>query len=239
MISPYRGGPDRDVIGVAPHEAHRFSILSYLKDVSGQERSFTTGSPLPVEYGTARKVPAEPEQSEPGSKLVGVTVPEHDGRMRPHDPIAVGSVEVDGDVSQCAAPFNDRGVVVRMRNRDSRNASESLNGRNAAIIGQAQAIPEHVALAGAEVKRALADGELRLGHQADQLGSFDIQPISMTALQIFQSGPFLPLPADVLPLVLADGTTRWGQQRLGVLDSASGADEVGHSTPSLPRLRFQ
>src|SRR3954453_10650193 len=227
---PYRRWTDRDVIGIAPHEAHRFSILSYLQDVSAQERAFPTGPTLPMQYGAAGVVPAEAEQSETGSELVGVAVPEHDGGVRPHDPIAVGSVEVDGHVSQGAAPLHDGGVVVRMRDRDGRNASQSLNGGNAAVIGQAQAIPEYVALAGANVKCALADGELRLGHQADQLGAFDVEPISMTALQIFEAGPFLPLPAHVLPLVLTDGAALGWEQRLGVLDSASGADEVGHSS---------
>jgi hypothetical protein len=60
----------------------------------------------------------------------------------------------------------------------------------------------------------------------------------VAGLQLGRSRPALSLPADILPLVLADGAGgRRLVTRIGVLSAAGHADEMGHGVKSLLSVR--
>src|SRR6185312_17119169 len=138
--------------------------------------------------------------------------------------LAVRGVEVDRYVAQRPAPLDHGGVVVRMGDRDGQNAAQGLDGVDAPVIHQRYAVPQDVAARGPDVEGALAQSELGVGAEADQLRPFDIQLILVAGrLHFLQRGPALPLPRDVLPLVLADGAAVRRSGRVSVLNATGGA----------------
>jgi hypothetical protein len=88
-----------------------------------------------------------------------------------------------------------------------RHAAERLNGSDTAVVNQGNTVPQHVAIRRPDVESSLANGELGLGDQADELGTFHVEPVPVGRLEVLQYRPSLPFPADVLALVLTNRTT--------------------------------
>ena len=66
------------------------AVLRHLDDVAGEQRP-RAGAGGPVQDGAAGEVAAAADQREPRRQLVGLALPEHDGRVGPHDPLAVAA----------------------------------------------------------------------------------------------------------------------------------------------------
>src|SRR3954467_6737341 len=92
----------------------------------------------------AGKMAAEPDDSYTGHDRDGLALEQVDGRIRPHDPASIVGVEVNRG-SEGASPVLHPGVVVRVRDHDSREATERVYDLFRGLIEQGQAVPEHVA----------------------------------------------------------------------------------------------
>src|SRR4028118_508490 len=79
---------------------------------AGEERPPPPGAVRPVQPRAAGEVPAEADERHARADLARVAVPEDDGRIGAHHPLAVGGVQVDGGV-EGAAPLHHRRIVVR------------------------------------------------------------------------------------------------------------------------------
>ena len=118
---------------------------------------------------------------------------------------AVGGVQVDGRV-EGAAPLDHRRVVVRVGDGDRRRARRAPRPPRR-VASSSSVMQSHSTLpAGAlHQQRALADGELRLGADAEQAVALVLRARGVAwRAQLLERRPALAAPADVLPLVLAD-----------------------------------
>ena len=98
-----------------------------------------------------------------GQQLLGLALPERDGRIVAHDPLAVGGVQMDRHAAERPAPLDHGRVVVRMRDRDALDAAHGLDQLDGGAIDQRDAVPQDIAVRGAQKLRALADAERRQG----------------------------------------------------------------------------
>src|SRR5260370_10301967 len=90
-----------------------------------------------------------------------------------------------------------------MRDRNGADAAERAHRVDGRIVDQRDAVPHEVALRRANEQGALTDRECRLGanaHQAQVLANL----VVMRLAKLVEGGPWLPGPADVLPVVLTD-----------------------------------
>ena len=151
-----------------------------------------------------------------------------DHRIRPHDPLPIGGVQMDGGPAEGVAPLHHRGIVVRMGDRDGGDAAETSHDLNRGFIDEGDAVPEDVADRRAQQQRALADGKLRHRADADQAGLVLPVAIEMAARERIERRPFLSAGRDELTLVLADRTPRRRLIRWRELAAAGLAQEGGH-----------
>src|SRR5689334_9253328 len=121
--------------------------------------------------------------------------------------MTIGRMEMNRHIAERGAPFDHRGVVVRMRDRDDDQRSVSLHGGDGGLIDERYAVPEDVPGRSADQKRALADAELRLRADADDAGFHFAKDIPEALLSHgCQGGPSLSVMTHVLALVRADWT---------------------------------
>ena len=121
---------------------------------------------------------------------------------------------------------------MRVRNGDSPDAAQAIHGRNRRLVNQADAVPQQVALRRLHQQRPLPDGKAGLRANAGQPWFFRFDDIVMISLQISQCRPLLPLPAHVLPLILADGAVRRCTLGGGELRTAGLTYKMGHDMAS-------
>ena len=195
--------PEGDVVRIAVHETRGAPVLADHDHVAAEEGAEPVRSVSPVEHGGPGKMPAAPDQGDSGCDLAVFAFPEDEGAIVPHDPLAVGGMEIHRHVAEGPAPLDHRGVVVGMEmampeRRRARPASRP--GR----VGQADAVPEDATHGGPQVECALADGKPGVGADTDQARALALDAIAVFPAQLIQRGPALPAPADVLALVIAD-----------------------------------
>src|SRR5437868_13944809 len=110
---------------------------------------------------------------------------------------------------------------MRVGNRDSGNAAQSLNLGHGIVIDKANAVPQDVPGAILNQKSTLADGELGLRPDAPNSWALLIERIAMSGSQVVQSDPLLALQSDILALIFAYGTAFWRASSRGELRTAS------------------
>jgi len=115
---------------------------------------------------------------------------------------------------------------VRVRDRDRGEPAELLDARADLVVEQRDAVPEDVPARSLDEERALADREARRRADADQARLLLPDVRAMVAPKVIERRPPLPVPADVLALVLADRAARRRLCALRELASARDADEV-------------
>src|SRR5207342_3643216 len=128
-------------------------------------------------------------------------------------------------------PFDHRGIEVRVRDDDAVDTAGVAQGTHGVVVDEAQAFPKEVARVGAQVQRALRDGERGVDGDGEQVGvTVDAQLVAL--LQRFVRGPLLAFPRDVLAVVFADGAVFGRVFARGVLGCAGRADPRGHAVSS-------
>jgi asparaginyl-tRNA synthetase len=149
-----------------------------------------------------------------------------------HDPRAIGRMQMDWGVMKGAAPFDHGRVVVRVRNGDSANAAERVDALNGSIVEQRHAIPQNISARRLDEKGTLPDRERRLRPDAEKIRSFSLDPIRVIGSQLLERGPLLPVPVHVLPLIVANRTTRRRLLGFAELCAARDANVITHNSPS-------
>ena len=122
-----------------------FRSANDLDDVASQQRPLAACTARPMQDRAALEVPAAANQRQPVAERLGFAVPEDDGLVGPHDPLPVGGVKVDRDAAEGPAPLDHRGVVVRVRDGDGRDAAQRLDRLDHGFVKQRQAVPQDVA----------------------------------------------------------------------------------------------
>ena len=117
----------------------------------------------PVQDGAALEVSSQPNQRKARPDRLGVPLPELHRGVRPRHPLTISRMQVDRYSPERAAPLHHRGVVVRVGDRDARDAAHALQQIDRGVIDQREALPQHVAGRRAGKDRALPDAELRGG----------------------------------------------------------------------------
>jgi hypothetical protein len=120
---------------------------------------------------------------------------------------------------------------VRVRDRDRIEAARRPDVRADLVVEERDAVPQDVPAGRADEQRALADREARLAADPDEPRRLLADLGAVVTAELVERRPALAVPADVLALVLADGTARWRLRALGELDAAGEADEVQLGAP--------
>src|SRR5262249_33514762 len=166
----------------------------------------------------------------------GLGLPQDDAGARPHHPLAVGRVDVDGHVPEGRAPLDARPVEVRVGDGDGPEAAARPDRLDRRVVEEADAVPEDVAGRGLDEESLLADTEGGDGGDAGEAGILLAEHVPVAlGRHLGQCRPPLSLPPDVLALVLADRAA--GRRRVagGVLDAAGDAHASGHRSPPVAR----
>jgi len=150
---------------------------------------------------------------------------------RPHDPVAIGGVKMDRHVAERVAPLDHGCVKVWMRDADRGNPAEPLDQRDGRGVEHCDRVPQHVPMPRAHEQRALADGEMRLGADAEDARLILVIGVAVTHRERVERGPCLPTRWYVLALLLANRAVRRRCVTRRILCAAGGADECGHFGP--------
>ena len=169
-------------------------------------------------------MPAGADQLQPPAQLQLPPLPEPDARVRPHHPGPLRLVQVDRRPAERPAPFHHRRVIMRVRDRDLGDPAQLLHLLNRRVVQEPDAVPQDVAALRLDQERPLADPELRLGVDRVEPVLLLLDDIPVRRPQVLERRPLLAVGVDVLPLVLADGTSRRGLIRLGELRPAGDAE---------------
>ena len=154
------------------------------------------------------------------------TFPEVNAGVRPHDPAGVVAMQVNGSVAERAAPLDHSCVVVGVGNADRLYAAESFEVFDGGLIEKADAVPEDVAGWGLQQEGALADSEMGLDSEGDEVAFFLLDFRLVALAQLGECGPLLTGQADVLAFVLADEAVGGRLGCFGVLGAAGDTDGV-------------
>ena len=112
-------------------------------------------------------------------------------------------MQVHGHIAECAAPLDERGVEMRMRDGDGTQAAETFDEGDGGLVDERNAIPQYVAVRRANEQRALADGETRQCADANQARLVLAKGIEMACGEQVKRRPGLPTRGRELALVLA------------------------------------
>src|SRR6266436_4197443 len=127
------GGGERDQIRVRPHKAD-VPAWDDLEDVAREQYAATFAPVCPVQDGTAVEVSSQPNQREARPNWLGVPLPELHRGVRPHHPLTISRVQVDRYSPERTAPLHHRGVVVRVGDRDRRDAAQALQQIDCGVV---------------------------------------------------------------------------------------------------------
>ncbi len=147
------------------------------------------------------------------------------------DPLLVRARDEDAGVER-VGELDVGGVEVRVRHADRVDAAELGDPGARRVIQQRHAVPQDVAARRAHQQRPLPDREGGLHSDADQVGLLLADHRRALGADLGHGGPLLAAPADVLPLVQADGAAAGRLLGVGVLDGAGPADPRGHGGSS-------
>src|ERR1700680_1564902 len=178
----------------------------------------------------ASEVAANTNEREAIADRMRFARPELNRAIRALHPLAVVGMEKDRNVPKTAAPFDHRRVVVRMRNRDGRQASQCAHHFNGVFINQADAIPEDVLLAGLYQQGSLPDSKFWFGRNAPHAGAFLKENVAVLLLQLLEWDPLLSPQTYVLSFILTNRTGRGRIRRWRELGAASEADVSLHAS---------
>lgn len=108
------GGVERDVVGIASHEADVAAVGYDLNGIAGEEQALSARSRGPVENRCSCEVAATTNHGEAAEELLRFSFPELDAGLGTHDPAGVVMMQINGSIRESAAPFDHGCVVVRM-----------------------------------------------------------------------------------------------------------------------------
>src|SRR5215469_18477014 len=103
-------------------------------------------------------------------------------------------------------PLYHAGVIVWVRDGDSRDPAQRAHGVDGGAVEEADAVPQDVSTGSLEEQRALTDGEARVGADPRQVGFLGHDLVVMVPAHLLERGPALAVPAHVLALIAADWT---------------------------------
>src|SRR5712691_8906678 len=126
---------------------------------------------------------------------------------------------------------------MRVADGDRTDTAQRANRPDQVVIYIGDHVPEHVSRRISDQQGALADRGWRVGTDPCDSGPFLFDPATVTSgAQLGQRAPLLPVPVDVLTLVLADRAVVAGG---AVLDAAGPADgEITAHAPALSQTSF-
>lgn len=136
-----RSGVERDVIGIALHEADPAPVWDDLDRITRQERAQGARALRPVEHGGSGEVAAAPSYPNTSRERLDLTPPVADATVRPHDPLGIIRMDVDRNVPERAAPLHHSGVVMQMGDGDRREAAQFFDVFDGGVVEQRHAIP--------------------------------------------------------------------------------------------------
>ena len=203
-----------------------------LDGIAGQQRAVAVGAAGPVQHSAAGKMAAAADQRQARRDLALVVLPIDDRLIGPHDPLAIGGVQVDRRAAERSAPLDHGAIEMRVRDRDRIDAALRLDRTQRRLVDQAHAVPQHVAADAFHQQAALADRERRLDADAGEVLVLLAQHHAMALLQIAKRGPALALPGNILALVGADRADPRRLIGLGELHAAGDADRMHGITKS-------
>ena len=109
---------ERDVVGIALHEADLLRVHADLRLVAGHERTAAARAGRPEQDLVALEMSSGADQRQAAEQRLALALPEADARVRAHHPGPLGLVDVNRCVAEGATPLDHRRVIVRVRDRD-------------------------------------------------------------------------------------------------------------------------
>ena len=101
----------------------------------------------PMQHRAAGEMAAAADQRDAARERQRVAVPQLDRRIGPHDPLAIGGMQMDRRV-EGMRPFHHRRIIMRMGNGDADEAAEAFDDGDGGLVEQRDAVPQHVAFVG-------------------------------------------------------------------------------------------
>src|SRR5215470_9695599 len=117
---------------------------------------------------------------------------------------------------------------MRMRDRDSIDAAESLDQRHSRVVKRGNAAPQDIAVVRAHEQRALPNGECRRRADADNALFVFVERVGVALPECLKRGPRLTSRGNILPLLFADHAMSGRAVALGVLRATGGANVEGN-----------
>jgi hypothetical protein len=162
MRTATSSGASRNQVRVGPHKTD-VPARDHLEDVARKQYAAAFAPVRPVQDGAAVEVSSQPNQCKARSDWLGVPVPELHRGVRTRHPLMISRVQVDRHSPERAAPLHHRGVVVRMGDRDARDAAQAFQQLDCGVIDKREAVLQHIAGPRVRKDRALPDAERRGG----------------------------------------------------------------------------
>ena len=156
-----------------------------------------------MQDAAARKMPADVDDFHSVPERLFVAIPEADVFAPVHDPLLVGSMDVDGAIERLG-PVVHVAVVMRVRKTDRAQSASRLDELDGGLIQQGDAVPKDVSTLRHDEKGALPDREPRHDLHLIELLVQSIDAHRMLPPQYVLARPALPSDGNILPVVLAD-----------------------------------
>src|SRR5260370_4575323 len=141
--------------------------------------------------GSTGKMPAASEERKSAEQSLALATPEFDDGVCPHDPLAVGFLEINRDVAEGSTPLDHGAVVMRMRDGDCTQSTALGDECAGGVIEQRDAVPQQVSFGRFYQKCALADSEVGLGEDGVQRGFFATDRVVGVLTEIVNRSPLL------------------------------------------------
>ena len=182
------------------------AVRNHLDRVAGHQRALAVGKPRAMKHRSPGEMAAAADHRRRADRerLAGPGPYRAAGALHPD---GVVLMDQDRRAAEGRAPFEHRGIVVRVRDRDRGNPAQLLDLGDDLVVDQAQAVPKDVAVLVLDQECPLADGEVRLDGQAAEPLLLLLPDDVMALRQRLQRRPFLPALRHPLALVLADRAT--------------------------------
>ncbi len=155
----------------------------------------------------------------PGDYLLPALPELHCG-VRAHQPLLVRLRDQDGGV-EGVCPLYDRPVKVRMAGANCRQPANVAHGRDGVVVDKPRGVPHYVAGVSLDHEGALADGDVRCGPHAEQVGLHapHVAPVAHRD-KVADGAPALAAGRHPLSLVGANGARCRRVRGIGMLVGA-------------------
>ena len=100
-------------------------------------------------------------------------------------------MQVDGNSPERLAPLHHRSVILRVGDRDRRDAAQSLQHIDCGVVDQGKTLPQHVACRRVRKDRALPYAECRGGLDRRKPGRETAELVAVRVPKPLQGGPAL------------------------------------------------